>query len=368
MSLKPDLPLPEPKTRRVGYAIVGIGELSADELIPAARTSEHAYVAALVTGDVEKGRAFAQALDLSDDDVYTYEQFEQLKDREDVEAVYIVLPNSLHREYVERAAKMGKQVLCEKPLGVSADDARAMVQACQDAGVLLMTAYRCQYTPEYWAVRDAVQSGRLGTIRALDSINAQVQDDPAAWRLKKDLAGGGALPDIGLYSLNTVRFVMAEEPQWVFAQLNQPQDDERFTEVEERLSWMMGFSGGVVATCQTSYAAQRVSMLRVLGEKGMALMDPAFDYQGLKVTLEDQEGQHQPAFPSYDQFGNEFDHFAGCIRSGQTPWTPGEEGVADHVVMDALYESARTGQRVDLKTEAGKDLFRGQQKPQLPEG
>ena len=366
MPLKPQIPHPEPQSRRVGYAIVGLGKLSAEELIPAARTSEHAYVAALVTGEPDKGEAFARAFDLTGDDVYSYEQFEALAGREDVAAVYIVLPNSMHREYVERAAKMGKHVLCEKPLGMSAPDAQAMVDACRAAGVLLMTAYRCQYTPEHWAAREAVQGGRLGTVRVIESVHTQVEDDPTVWRLRAALAGGGPLPDIGLYSLNIIRFVLGQEPQWVFADLHQPEGDERFAEVEERVAWMMGFPGGVVATCLTSYAAQDTSSLRVLGEKGGVLMDPAFEYQGLKLTIEDDEGKFQPSFPAYDQFGLELDHFAQCVRSGRQPWTPGEEGVADHVVMDAIYQSARSGQRVSLSLPSDQDPFRGEHRPELP--
>ncbi|GAA5513430.1 glucose--fructose oxidoreductase [Deinococcus carri] len=365
MPLKPDLPLPEAEKRRVGYAIVGIGELSAEELIPAARTSEHAYVAALVTGDPEKGRAFARAYDLTEEDVYTYDRFEELKDREDVEAVYIVLPNSLHREYVERAAKMGKQILCEKPLSVNAQDAQAMVDACRQAGVLLMTAYRCQYTPQHWAARDAVQGGKLGPVKLLDSIHGQVQDDPEAWRLKAGLAGGGPLVDVGIYCLNTIRFVLGTEPEWVFATLHQPKDDPRFREVEESMSCMLGFPGSVVANFLTSYDIQKTATLRVLGEGGTVLMDPAFTYQGLELTISDKQGDFQPKLPDEDQFGLEMDHFAQCIRQGKTPWTPGEEGVQDHRIMDALYRSARSGEVVRLDPVQGQDVFRGE-KPQVP--
>lgn len=366
MPLKPDIEHPESESRRVGYAIVGIGKLSAEELIPAARTSEHSYVAALVTGEEDKGEAFAKAFDLTGQDVYTYDEFEKLAGRDDVEAVYIVLPNSMHREYVERAARMGKHVLCEKPLGVSAEDGQAIVDACKEAGVLLMTAYRCQYTPEHWAAREAVQGGRLGKVKLLDSIHAQVEDDPEAWRLRKDLAGGGPLPDVGIYSVNIIRFVLGQEPEWVFAALHQPEGDPRFREVEESVSAMLGFPGGVIANVLTSYGAVKTTTLRVLGEEGSVLMDPAFPYQGLKLTLTDKKGELTPSFPDYDQFTLEFDHFAQCVRSGQTPWTPGEEGVADHIVMDAIYESARTGQRVTLKSPGKADAFRGETKPELP--
>ncbi|EYB66595.1 oxidoreductase-like protein [Deinococcus phoenicis] len=365
MPQKPEIPLPEAEQRRVGYAIVGIGELSSEELIPAARTSEHAYVAALVTSDPEKGKAFARAYDLTEQDVYSYDRFEDLRDREDVEAVYIVLPNSLHREYVERAARMGKHVLCEKPLSVNAQDAQAMVEACRAADVLLMTAYRCQYTPQHWAARDAVQGGRLGAVKLIDSIHGQVQDDPAAWRLRADLAGGGPLVDVGIYCLNTIRFVVGQEPEWVFATLHQPEGDPRFQEVEESMSFLLGFPGGVVANCLTSYGVQKTATLRVLGEGGTVLMDPAFTYEGLKLTISDQQGDFQPKLSEEDQFGLEMDHFARCIRQGQQPWTPGEEGVQDHRIMDALYQSARSGQVVPLEKVAGQDAFRGE-KPQVP--
>ncbi|RJF71082.1 gfo/Idh/MocA family oxidoreductase [Deinococcus cavernae] len=366
MPLKPKIEQPKSEARRVGFALVGIGKLTAEQLIPAARTSEDAYVAALVTSEEDKGEAFARAFDLTDQDVYSYDEFEQLGERGDVEAVYIVLPNSLHREYVERAAKMGKHVLCEKPLGVNAQDAQAMVDACREAGVKLMTAYRCQYTPHHWAARDAVQGGRLGDVKVLDSIHVQVEEDPTAWRLKKEYAGGGPLPDIGLYSLNILRFVLGQEPEWVFAQQHQPKNDPRFREVEESVSFMLGFPDGVIANALTSYDAFKTTSLRVMGNKGSLLMDPAFPYEGLKLTVSDERGETRPSFPHYDQFGLEFDHFAQCIRRDKTPWTPGEEGVQDHVIMDALYQSARSGQVVKLpKPKKKRDAFRGE-KPRLP--
>ncbi|ACO45719.1 Gfo/Idh/MocA family oxidoreductase [Deinococcus deserti] len=365
MPLKPDLPQPEAEQQRVGYAIVGLGQLTVEELVPAVRTSEHAHVVAFVTSETEKGLALARAVGLGENDVYTYDDFEKIAERGDVDAVYIVLPNALHREYVERAAKIGKHVLCEKPLGMNADDARAMVQACGNAGVLLMTAYRCQYTPEHWAARDAVQNVKLGKVKLLDSVHVQVEDHPEAWRLKKELAGGGPLVDVGIYCLNTMRFVLGQEPEWVFAALHQPEGDPRFEEVEESLSFMLGFPGGVMANGLTSYGARTTSTLRVLGEKGSLLMDPAFPYVGVSLSLTDEQGELTPSFPTYDQFSREFDHFAQCIRQGKRPWTPGEEGVQDHVVMDAIYESARTGQVVKLKGGQGKDAFRGTA-PEVP--
>ncbi len=367
MPNQPDIANPEPQQRRVGFAVVGLGELSAEELIPALRTSQHAYLAAVVTGEPDKGRAFARAAGLTDQDAYTYEQFDDLAGRDDVQAVYIVLPNNLHREYTERAAKMGKHVLCEKPLAANTEDAEAMVAACKSAGVKLMAAYRIQYTPHHWAAKRAIAEGKLGKIKLLDSIHAQVEDDASVWRLSLKQAGGGPLVDVGIYCLNTLRFLTGLEPEWVYATMHQPQGDERFEEVEESMSVMLGFPGGMIANFLTSYGAVKTNTVRVLGEDGSVLLDPAFSYSGLELELSDKHAKTRPQFAAYDQFTLEVDHFAGCIRENREPYTPGEEGVQDHRLMDAIYQSARSGGRVEVEKFGGQDVFRStQNEPELP--
>ncbi len=367
MSTPPGLTLPEPQGQRVGFAVIGLGELSAEELIPALRTSQHAYLAAVVTGDLGKGRAFARAAGLRDEDAYTYEQFGDLAGRGDVQAVYIVLPNNLHRQYTEQAARMGKHVLCEKPLAATTQDAEAMVRACRKAGVKLMTAYRIQYTPHHWAAKTAILSGKLGKVKLLDSIHTQVEDDASVWRLSREQAGGGPLLDVGIYCLNTLRFLLGSEPEWVFAAQHRSQNDPRFGEVEESVAFMLGFPGGVIANALTSYGAVKTNTVRVLGEEGSAALDPAFSYTGLKLSLIGKAGESLPSFPAYDQFTLEVDHFAECIKSGRTPFTPGEEGLQDHRIMDAVYRSAREGVRVELEHLSGQDVFRSDNKPALPQ-
>ncbi|TSA87188.1 Gfo/Idh/MocA family oxidoreductase [Deinococcus detaillensis] len=358
MPNQPKIPKPEAQSRRVGFAVVGLGELSAEELIPALRTSQHAYLAAVVTGEPDKGRAFAKAAGLSDADAYTYEQFEELGKRDDVQAVYIVLPNNLHRDYAERAAKLGKHVLCEKPLADTTKDAEAIVKACKDAGVLLMAAYRIQYTPHHWAAKKAVAGGKLGSIKLLDSIHTQVEDDASAWRLSFKQAGGGPLVDVGIYCLNTMRFVTGLEPEWIYAAVHQPKGDARFKEMEESMSVMLGFPGGLIANMLTSYGAVKTDTLRVLGEAGSVTLDPAFLYVGLDLELSNKAAKTTPQFAAYNQFTLEVDHFAECIQSGKTPYTPGEEGLQDHRIMDAIYQSARSGKRVELEKFSGQDVFR----------
>ncbi|WP_288402730.1 Gfo/Idh/MocA family oxidoreductase [uncultured Deinococcus sp.] len=352
--------LPQPAAQQVGYAVIGLGKLTLEELLPAFAVGRASRLAAVVSGNLTEAREAALAYGLSADDAYSYDDFEKLGERDDVHAVYIVLPNSLHREYTERAAKIGKHVLCEKPLATSVEDAEAMVKACKDAGVLLMTAYRCQYTPHHWAAREAVQSGRLGQIKLLHSVNVQIEPNEGQWRLKRKLAGGGSLPDVGLYCVNTVRFLLGEEPCEVSGTVHSTPGDERFTEVEESVTWQMRFPSGVVAQCACSYGAATARTIDVFGTGGRLAIDPAFDYQNLRLTVQTGQEVTEVRVPPEDQFRLETDHFSRCIQEGRAPYTPGEEGLQDQKIMEAIYRSAHEGGRpVTLERFEGRDVFRG---------
>ena len=151
--------------------------------------------------------------------------------------------------------------------------------------------------------------------------------------------------------------------------MHQPQGDERFKEVEESMSVMLGFPGGLIANFLTSYGAFKTDTVRVLGEDGSVLLDPAFVYRGLELELSDQQAKTRPQFAAYDQFRLEVDHFAVCVRENREPYTPGEEGVQDHRLMDAIYQSARSGARVEVEKFSGQDVFRTtQNEPELPPG
>jgi predicted dehydrogenase len=350
---------PAPPEARVGYAVLGIGKLTAQELLPAFRGSRFSSLKAVVSDDHDKALEFAEAHGLTESDVYSYDDFERLSDRPDVRAVYIVLPNAMHLEFTERAARMGKHVLCEKPLATTVEHAEKMVQVCADANVRLMTAYRCQYTPQHWAARDLIQGGKLGRIGLIEAVNVQVEDDPTVWRLKREQAGGGSLPDIGLYCLNTIRFLLAEEPVEVFAYQYSTPDDPRFLEVEEAVAWTMRFPSGTLATCSTSYNAARANYLRVHGDQAWLSLDPAFAYQGLELEVVRQKSREKQIMDERDQFALEIDHFSRCILDDHQPFSPGEEGLQDQRIMAAIYESAKTNTPVKLESFQGKDVFRG---------
>jgi predicted dehydrogenase len=343
-----------PIEQRVGFAIVGLGRLSLNQILPAFGHSQYCKPVALVSGDREKALKIAGQYGIAPTAIYDYANFEQLAKNPDVKAIYVVLPNGMHEEYVVRGAKTGKQILCEKPMATSSREAEHMISACKEAKVKLMIAYRQQYEPHNRALRQLVTEGKLGALRGFVSSNSQQQGDPTQWRLKKSLSGGGCLPDVGLYCLNASRFLSGEEPTEVMATIFQPKDDPRFAEVEASCSFSLKFPSGFAATCTTSYDVYKSQFLRLEGTKAWADMSPAYGYHGNRLKWSHLDGDREteivPQIEEKDQFALEMDHFAECILKGNTPHTPGEEGLKDHRIMEAIYESARTGRIVMVST------------------
>ena len=363
-------PVPEslPPGKRVGFAVVGLGSLALNQILPAFGSRKKARLAAVVSGSPEKARQVAREHGLPEPCVYDYKTYDNLKDNKEVDVIYIVLPNGMHAEYTVRGAKAGKHILCEKPMANSAAECQEMITACQEAGRKLMIAYRIQYEPHHALVKKWLRERRYGTTKFIEAVNGQNQGDPNQWRQNKKLAGGGSLPDVGLYCLNTLRFLVGEEPTEVSATLYSSPGDPRFKEVEESVTWQMKFPGGVLANCATSYGIHECRRYRVNAETGWFGLDPAFSYQNLQLESSYSEGstehrEHLSIAPK-DQFALEMDHMAECILDDKRPYTPGEEGLQDQRIMEAIYESAAAGKPVRIATPgagAGKlDLFRGE--------
>ncbi len=337
---------------RIGFAIVGVGRLSINQILPAFGTTKHCKPVALVSGSPEKAQKVAAQYGIKTSAIYGYNNYEQLAQNPDVKAVYIVLPNSMHAEYTVRAAKIGKHVFCEKPMATSVRDCEKMIAACKEANVKLMIAYRQQYEPMNREIVKMVRSGKLGKLRSYLATLSQNQDDPSQWRLRRSLAGGGSLPDVGVYCLNASRFWSGEEPVEVFGQVYQPTDDPRFAEVEATCNFSLRFPSGLVASCNAGYAAHRSSFARMEGSESFVQLSPSFGYSGLKLTynklMEGHGTDVQPTIGEKDQFALELDHMATCVKRNQQPHTPGEEGLQDQRIIEAIYESARAGHPVRL--------------------
>jgi predicted dehydrogenase len=205
----------------------------------------------------------------------------------------------------------------------------------------------------------------LGQIQLIDATNVQNQGDPTQWRQKKELAGGGSLPDVGLYCLNTIRALLGEEPIEITASIVSPENDPRFAEVESTVSFMLKFPSGVIANCASSYSAHKYQNLRVLGASAVGEIENAFSYEGQRLRVSrragDSEANTEWSLAVRNQFSLEIDHMARCVRDNEQPHTPGEEGLQDQVLMEAIYRAARTGERVHLPPVTGLDAFRGSQ-------
>jgi predicted dehydrogenase len=327
--------------KRIGYCIVGLGRISMDHFMPGVKMSSQSKITAIVSGHPDKARKMAAQYGVPENSIYTYETYDQIRDNKAIDAVYIALPNNMHAEYTIRAAKAGKHVLCEKPMCTSVADAHAMIDACKQAKVKLLIAYRCQYEPTNLRAISLIREGRLGTVQAIESANG-FNIRAGEWRLNKKMAGGGPLLDVGIYSLNACRYLTAEEPVEVKAYSTTVDHDGRFDQVEENTSWTMKFPSGIVASCNTTYGADMNGFYRVHGSKGVLDVETAFPYQGQHLTaaFNDKTSLDEPN-PAKDpsHFVRMADYFSNCIIKNEEPKTNGEEGLRDMEWISKIYES-----------------------------
>lgn len=325
----------------VGYAAIGLGNIS-EIFMRACEGSSTAKITALVTGHPkEKGEKFAAMYGIPKSSIYTYETFDQIRDNKDVEAVYIGLPNAMHREFTLRGAAAGKHVLCEKPMATSSAECREMIAACSKAHVKLMIAYRIQYEP-LWA--EAIRMIRAGDIGDIESFQGTFfnQQRPGAWRLSRKLAGGGPIFDLGIYPLNAIRYITGEEPSSYSAMIATREAGERFAEVEQSMEWLMKLPSGIIASCSCSYGTSAPGYFRINGSKGNLAFEPAYIYDGLHLRGQAGGNPIDIASPNKQpyMFALEAEHFAHCLRNNVQPHTPGEEGLKDLIAIEAIYKAA----------------------------
>jgi glucose-fructose oxidoreductase len=344
----PDVKLPELPGRKVGFALVGLGNLAINQLMPAFASCRRAKLVGFVSGRPEKAKHLAGVYGVDPKNIYTYDTYDRIADNPAIEAIYIVLPNGMHAEYTIRALKAGKHVLCEKPMANTPQECEQMIAAAKAAGRKLMIGYRLRYEPFNQALiayaRDAKEAGPTRIVVADAGFNI---GDPKQWRLRKAMAGGGSLMDIGIYALNAARYLTGEEPVAVSAMMHSTPNDPRFVEVEENVTFQLRFPSGILANCTSSYGAG-LNRFRVAKPRGSAELEPALSYTGLRMRMFRGNVIEERVLPQRDHFALEMDHLAGCILEGTEPLTPGEEGLKDLRVMMAIYEAARTGRTIPL--------------------
>ncbi|HEY0553566.1 MAG TPA: Gfo/Idh/MocA family oxidoreductase [Thermoanaerobaculia bacterium] len=360
---QPGTPNPMPPDGRIGYAIVGLGRIALEEMVPAIVQSKRSKVTALVSGHPEKAAAVAREYGIDPRNIYDYKNYEEMRNNPAVQAVYIALPNSMHAEYTVRAAQAGKHVLCEKPMATSSRDCQRMIDACKAAGKKLMIGYRQQCEPYNREVIRRARAKDFGDLKLITADNGQNQGDPNQWRLKRALSGGGSLPDVGIYCLNATRYITGEEPVEVFARMWSTPGDPRFKEVEETMTFELRFPSGVLASCTCGYGNHRLQRYAVAGSLGWAELSPAFGYRGLRLRTARAEGKIERVTEEQlgqpNQFTLEIDHFSRCLAEDRAPHTPGEEGLADVRIIEQLYASAGAGHPMTMPASQGLDVTRG---------
>jgi predicted dehydrogenase len=328
----------------VRYAVVGLGFISQLTVLPAfANARRNSRLAALVSGDAAKRRALGRMYGVP---AYSYDEYDALLASGDIDAVYIALPNHLHREFTVRAARAGVHVLCEKPLAVTEADCNAMIAACRRGRVKLMTAYRLHFEKVTLRAIQAVRKGAIGK-PLLFSSSFSFRMTSANVRLVKISEGGGPLYDIGVYCINAVRNLFGAEPVEVQATLQGGR--RRGWEPEESAACTLRFPAGELATFQVSFAAASSGEYRVLGTKGSLRALPGYGFaEELCLTVTSGGKEQVTRAARADHFAPQLKHFSDCIRHNREPGPSGEEGLADVRIIRALYKSASLGRPVKL--------------------
>jgi glucose-fructose oxidoreductase len=330
--------------RKIRYAVVGLGHIAQVAVLPAFKNASNSELVAVVSGDEEKRKKLAKKYQL--ENVHSYEEYDRALEL--VDAVYLALPNDLHREYAVRAAEAGVHVLCEKPMAVTEDECQAMIDAAEKRGVKLMIAYRLHFEAGNLEAVRLAKSGKLGNVRIFTSEFAQqVVDDNVRVRDGVD-RGGGPVYDMGVYCINAARYLFRDEPTEVLAR-DASTGEKRFKNVEEMMSVVMRFPEDRLATFTCSFGAADVSRYTLIGTKGLLTLDPAYEYsQPIKRSLTIAGKTLKKEFPKRDQFAAEIVYFSDCILQNKEPEPSGLEGLADVRIVQAIYESARTGKAVRL--------------------
>ena len=322
------------------FAVIGLGTIT-DIFMRACTTARNAKVTALVSGHRDKALAIAQRYGIPADNIYSYEDFDRIRANREVDAVYIGLPNSMHCDFTVRAAQAGKHVLCEKPMAISSAQCRTMIAACHDARVKLMIAYRIQYEPLWKQAIAMIQAGTIGDIQSFQGSFFN-QQAAGSWRLDRTLGGGGSVFDLGIYPLNAIRHITGEEPLAYTAVTSTRDTSGRFSQVEQSVEWTMKLPSGILASCSCSYGQRGPGLFTINGSAGWLELQPAFNYDGLRLTGDTTSGKIDIASTGKNpyQFTIEADYFAACVRDNTQPLSGGEEGLKDLLAIEAIYRAA----------------------------
>jgi predicted dehydrogenase len=326
-------------------AIMGLGSYGT-RVAEAMLACTKAKLVGIISGTPAKITAWQAKYNIPEKNCYNYENFDNIKNNPDIDAVYIITPNSLHKDQAVRVAKAGKHVISEKPMALNAKEGEEMVAACKKANVKLLVGYRMHFEPKTLEIIRMRKAGELGKIMFFQGLCGFRAGDPNQWRLNKQLAGGGSLMDIGIYAINGSRYMVGEDPVWVTAQETKT-DNVKFKEgVDETIQFQLGFPSGAVASCLSTYNMNGLDKFYLNGEKGFAEMQPSTGYGPIKGRT--NKGELMAEHVTHQTV--QMEEMAAIILEGKQPIVPvdGEEGLKDLKIIDGIYAAVKSGKKISL--------------------
>jgi predicted dehydrogenase len=334
------------QNKKLNIAICGLGRYGnyvADGILAA---SQYCRVAGIVTGTPSKVEDWKKRFNIPPSNVYNYQNFDEISKNKDIDLVYVILPNSMHKEFTIRAAKAGKHVIVEKPMAITEKDCEEMIKACDTAGVQLAMGYRLHYEPYNMELKRLGQEKVFGQVRLVEASLGYRSGTPGEWRLHRPLSGGGPLMNLGVYCIQASRYIIGEEPTSVSAQFGPITRKELFKEVEESITWQLQFPSGATATSTSSYS---VGVDRVFAgaDDGFFELGPAISYGPFRGRT----SKGDLSFPEINQQAVQCDEIAKVILANKKlpDHISGKEGLLDVRVIEAIYKSAVWGQRISIK-------------------
>ncbi len=326
-------------------AIMGLGSYGT-RVAKAMQTCERAKLVGVISGTPSKIAEWQKTYDIPEKNCYNYNNYGDIKDNPDIDAVYVITPNALHAPHTIGVAQAGKHVICEKPMAINAKEGEGMVAACRAANVKLLVGYRMHFEPHTLEVIRMRKANEFGKIMFFQGQSGFRIGNPDQWRLNYDLSGGGSMMDIGIYSINGARYMIGEEPIWVTAQETKT-DPVKFKKgIDETIQFQMGFPSGVVASCLSTYAVSHLDRFYLNGVDGFAEMQPSTGYGPIKART--HLGRMDQPIVTHQTV--QMDEMAKIILDGNSPEVPvdGEEAVKDLRIIDAIYKAVKKGKKVML--------------------
>lgn len=326
-------------------AIMGLGSYGT-RVAEAMQYCTKAKLVGVISGTPSKIEAWQSKYNIPVKNCYNYENFDSIRDNPDIDAVYVITPNGLHHDEVIRVANAGKQAICEKPMAVNAKEAQEMIDACRKANVKLLVGYRMHFEPHTLEIIRMRNEGDFGKVLFFQGLSGFIIGDPNQWRLNKKLSGGGSMMDIGIYSVNGSRYMVGEDPVWVTAEETK-NDPVKFKEgIDETIQFQLGFPGGAVASCLSTYSMNNLDRFFLNGTDGFAELDPATGYGPIRGRT----NKGELIAPDVTHQTVQMDEMADIILHGKKPIVAvdGEEALKDLKIVDAIYEAVKTTKKIEL--------------------